>query len=70
MAAAAAGAHAADLVRLRARMSGVVLPGDPVTVQAQRVAAGEVLFSAEVGGRSVLKDGTAAFGSLAAAEDT
>jgi acyl dehydratase len=67
MAAAAAPAHAADLVRLKARMSGVVLPGDPISVEARRVAAGEVLFSAEVAGRSVLKDGTAAFGSLAAA---
>jgi acyl dehydratase len=70
MAAAAGRAHAADLVRLKARMSGVVLPGDPISVRARRVAAGEVLFSAEVGGRSVLKDGTAAFGSLAAAENT
>lgn len=67
MTASALGAHPADLTRLKARMSGVVIPGDSISVHARRTATDTVRFAAEVGDRSVLKDGVATFGTVAGA---
>ena len=61
MTAAAARAHPADLLRLQARMSGVVLPGDKISVQARATSSGRVRFDAIVAERSVLKDGLVEF---------
>lgn len=61
MAAAAVRAHPADLSRLQARMSGVVLPGDKISVQARATSGGRVRFHATVAERSVLKDGLVEF---------
>lgn len=58
--AGAAGAHPADLRAITARLSGPVLPGDTISVSAQRVGS-ELTFEAAVGDRVVLKSGRATF---------
>jgi acyl dehydratase len=58
--AGAAGAHPCDLREIKARLSAPVLPGDSITVSAQR-AGDELLFDASANDRAVLKDGHAVF---------
>lgn len=59
-AAAASGAHPADLKSISARLSAPVVPGDSIRVLAAR-ARGAVQFEARVGELAVLKAGRAVF---------
>lgn len=62
LAAEAVGEHPADLRRLAARFAAPVYPGDRLDVAAARTSDGEVTFTAEVDGSTVLASGTATLG--------
>tara|TARA_B110000881_G_C18587967_1_gene526030 strand:- start:749 stop:1564 length:816 start_codon:yes stop_codon:yes gene_type:complete len=54
-------AHPSELIKLNARLSNPVLPGDVIEVTANTTSAG-LTFEASVGSTIVLKGGRAAFG--------
>ena len=54
-------AHPVELIKLNARLSSPVLPGDVIEVTANTTSAG-LNFEASVGSTIVLKGGQAAFG--------
>lgn len=57
----AVGTRPTRLKRLRARFSGLVIPGDRIGLQVDELADGSTAFEATVGSRSVLRDGRATF---------
>ena len=59
--AGAVGAHPADLRSLRARLTGVVLPGDTLAVRGDGRPDGAVAFEAAVGETAALAGGRAVF---------
>ncbi len=61
--AGAAGAHPVELKSLSARLSAPVFPGDTIEVYGSRLDGGALAFEAVVGGKVVLKDGHASYGS-------
>lgn len=61
--AGAAGEHPAELKTLSARLSAPVFPGDTIEVYGSRLHGGAQAFEAAVGGKVVLKDGRALYGS-------
>lgn len=59
--AAAADAHPCDLASLRARFSAPLQPGDALDLSGRATGTGEVTFSADARGATVLRDGRATY---------